>query len=489
MREGQAGPGAIKAPSFRLGLVHGIGAVAYGIKDSGLKFFLLLFYAQVVGLDSRLVSLAILIAILFDAISDPIVGYWSDNFRSRWGRRHPFMVFAALPLAISFYMLWVPPDLSDQALFWYLMVLAIIVRTFITFYETPSAALTAELSVDYDQRSSLLSFRQFFGWTGGNAIVVITFALIFPAFVTDNHTNGQFNRDAYAAYGLLAASTIFFAIMISSIGTAPEIKRLPQGGAARAHGLGKIFREIFSTLSSRSFFALFFGALLGFTATGLAGALNFYFSTYFWAFTTLQIGMLTLGIFVSAALGAYLAPLATRLWGKRKSAVRIGLVAFIAFPAPVFLRLIGVLPSNDDPFIFWFVLITNTLDVALIICFQILLQSMVADLVEQAELKTQKRSEGLFFASMTFVKKCGEGCGIIIAGFVIAYAGLMPGARQADVSPDTLWLLGAIYVPVVLVFWLSMIALISRYRIDRAVHNNHLEQLNMAPVAAPNRMN
>ncbi len=103
---------------------------------------------------------------------------------------------------------------------------------------------------------------------------------------------------------------------------------------------------------------------------------------------------------------------------------------------------------------------------------------MVADLVEQAELKTQRRSEGLFFAAMTFVKKCGQGFGIIIAGFVIAYAGLIPGARQTDVSSDALWLLGAIYVPIVLSFWLSMIALISRYQIDRVAHNDHLKQLN-----------
>ncbi len=82
---------------MRTRLAFGFGGVAFGVKETGLKYFLLLFYSQVIGLDPRLVSLAILIALIADAFSDPIVGYWSDNFRSRWGRRHPFMYAAALP--------------------------------------------------------------------------------------------------------------------------------------------------------------------------------------------------------------------------------------------------------------------------------------------------------------------------------------------------------------------------------------------------------
>ena len=82
-------------------------------------------------MDSRLVSLAIFIALISDAISDPIVGYWSDNFRSKWGRRHPFMYAAAFPVAISYYFIWIPPEgWSDQQLFWYIVVLAVVIRTF-----------------------------------------------------------------------------------------------------------------------------------------------------------------------------------------------------------------------------------------------------------------------------------------------------------------------------------------------------------------------
>lgn len=469
---------ATNGPSLGTKLAYGFGSVAYGTKDAGLKYFLLLFYSQVVGLDPRLVSLAILVALVSDAISDPIVGYWSDNFRSKWGRRHPFMYTAAIPVALSYYFIWSPPaGWSDEALFWYLLILAIVIRTFITVYETPSTALAPELTSDYDQRSSILSFRYFFGWFGGNAMSVIAFAVIFPAFATAAITNGQFNPDAYEFYGLMGSCTILVAILVSSLGTHRYIPRLRKAPPKRDLTLGKVFREIYRTIAGRSFFALFFASLLAFTASGLAAGLAFYFATYFWGFTPGQIAALTFGVFLSAFLGGGLAPFVTRKLGKKRGALIIGFVAFMGAPLPIFLRLIDVLPPNGTPELFWFVLITQTIDVGLTICFQILAASMMADLVEQGEEATGVRSEGLFFAAATFMRKFGEGFGIVAAGFVLSIAGVAAGARQGELSEDTLWMLGAVYVPTILALYLTVIAIISFYDVDRAKHEDTLRRL------------
>ena len=91
-------------------LYYGFGAVAYGAKSNGFNYLLLFFYSQVIGLRADLVSLGILIALIFDAVSDPIVGYLSDNTRSRLGRRHPFMYAAGVPVAIAYFFLWSPPE-------------------------------------------------------------------------------------------------------------------------------------------------------------------------------------------------------------------------------------------------------------------------------------------------------------------------------------------------------------------------------------------
>lgn len=465
-------------PSFGTKLAYGFGSVAYGVKDAGLKYFLLLFYSQVVGLDSRLVSLAILVALIFDAISDPIVGYLSDNFRSKWGRRHPFMYAAALPVAISYYFIWSPPEgWSDTALFWYVVVLAIVIRTFITVYETPSSALAPELTSDYDERSSILSFRYFFGWVGGNAMAVIAFALIFPAFVTAAITNGQFNPDAYAFYGMLGSSIIFVAIMVSALGTHRYIPQLRKAPPKRQMTLKMIFKEIYQTIAGRSFFALFIASLLAFAASGLTAGLTFYFVTYFWEFSSAQIGAITFGVFLSAFMGGALAPVVTKKLGKKRGALIVGLVAFIGAPMPIFLRLIDVLPENGTSELFWLVLVTHTIDVGLIVCYQILAASMMADLVEQGEAATGQRSEGMFFAAATFMRKFGEGFGIVMAGFILSFAGVAAGARQGDLSESTLWSLGAIYVPTILTLFMTVIAIVSLYDIDRGKHEATLRDL------------
>lgn len=471
---------ATEAPPIGLltKIAYGFGAVAYGVKDNGFNYFLLIFYSQVIGVNPGLVSTAILVALVADAISDPIVGYWSDNARSRWGRRHPFMYAAAIPVSLSFYYLWNPPQgWSERALFWYILLLAVVIRTFITFYETPSSALAPEFTDDYDERSSILSFRYYFGWTGGNTMTVLMFFFLFPAFVTDTIADGQFNRDAYPVYGLIASLLIFAAIVISSLGTHHRIPYLRDPPPKRQLTLLGIFREIFETLVERSFIALFMAALFGAIATGLAAGLSFYFLTYMWGFDSIQRGWITFGTFISALIGFGIAPIVTRTIGKKKGAIIIGLVAFLGAPLPITLRLLGWLPENGTAALFWIVFVTGVIDVGLIICYQILWSSMVADLVEQAELRTKRRSEGIFYAASTFIRKSVQGLGLKVAALVLIMSQFPRGADPSQVSEDAVWWLGALYVPTIITIWMLMIGCISFYKVDRKTHEENVRQL------------
>jgi Na+/melibiose symporter-like transporter len=458
-------------------LAYGFGAVAYGVKDGGFAYFLLLFYSQVIGVDAGAVGLAITLALILDAISDPIVGYWSDNLHSKWGRRHPFLYASAIPVAATYYLLWNPPvGWSNEALFWYLLSLAVLIRTFITFNETPSSALTPELTADYDERATLISWRLFFGWTGGNAMSVMMFLAIFPAFATATAT-GQFNRDAYALYGVIAAVLIGVSILASAIGTHSRIPYLKAPPPKRRMTLGLMFKEVFETLSNRSFIALFVANVFGAIGAGMSAALSFYIATYFWKFTPLQIGGLTLGVFLSAIIGSVMAPIVTRTLGKKKAAMIIGMIAFLGAPLPILLKLMGLLEAGTPTFVYLFVLVAGIIDVGLIICFQILAAAMMADLVEQSELKTGRRSEGTFVAAATFIRKMVSGLGVLAATAVLALAGLQAGAKPEDVSSDTVWRLGAFYVPIILALWMAMMAAIAFYRLDREEHEENLRKL------------
>ena len=272
-----------KAPVW-LKLAHGSGAAAFGIKNGGFDYFLLLFYGTVIGLEPGLVGLAILIALVVDAISDPLVGYWSDNFRSRWGRRHPFMYAAALPVALSYFLLWNPPDWGQTGLFVYLTVLAVLIRTFITFYETPSSALIPELTTDYADRTSLQAYRLLFGWSAGTGMSVVMFGVLLTGPL------GMRDPDAYATYGIIASVLIFATIMMSALGTHSRIPYLHQPvETGERYSVGRIFREMLQTLSEKSFIALFLATMLFAIASGLSAALAFLMLNYFWGFSEFQI--------------------------------------------------------------------------------------------------------------------------------------------------------------------------------------------------------
>ncbi len=469
---------AAERPSLATRLAFGVGAGAYGIKDGGFGYFLLIFYSQVIGLDARLVGLAITVALVADAVIDLVIGYWSDHTASRWGRRHPFMLASAVPVAATYFLLWNPPaGWSQGALFWYLLVLAVLIRCFIAFYEVPSTALGPELAKSYDERSALFGWRLFFAWVIGSIMSVANFTLIFPAFATPAIPNGQFNRDAYELYGMIASALIFVAILVSVIGTRHSIPHLRAAMPRPEGGLPAIFRQVFATIAHRDFAALFVAAIFGAIATGISASLSFYFSAYFWGFSSQQIGLITMSVFASAAIGAGLAPMVTRRLGKQRGATVIGVLAGLALPLPIIARLFGLLPANGDPAIFWIVFTVTMIDVGLIICFQVLTASMLADLVEQAEVRTGRRSEGIFFAANTFIRKAVQGLGVMAASLVLTLAEFPKGATPDQVGPDSLFRLGATYVPAIWLVWACMILAVSRYRLSRADHEANLAKL------------
>ncbi|GHB26336.1 sugar transporter [Pseudovibrio japonicus] len=470
---------ASKHVSLGLKLIHGIGAAPFGIKNSGFSYFLLLFYSQVIGLDPALVGLAITISLVFDAISDPLIGYWSDNLKSRWGRRHPFMYASLLPLPISYYLLWSPPqDWSQIQLFWYATILAILVRTAITLYETPSTALTPELSTNYEERSSIIGLRHLCGWFGAYSMTAISFLLLFPAFVTPQISDGRFNPKAYEIYGLVAAIVMFVCMSLATLGTQGKVPDLDRSRSHRNPlSMRKVFSDLRETLVDRSFVSLFMCALLGAIATGLAAALTFYFMTYFWEFSSKQLAAYVLGGFVSACIGFLLAPRVTKLIGKKRGAMLVGLVAFIGYPMPILLRVAGALPNNNSPYIFWVVWISAIVDIGLQVCFQILIASMMADLVEHCELKTGRRSEGVFASSITFIKKCVQGVGTMAGSFILVLVSFPKTARPGEVPQETLMTMGLYYsFGLICITMLSLVAL-SFYRIDRATHEQNLQKL------------
>jgi len=457
-------------------LAYGFGAVAFGVKNNGFDYFLLLFYSQVMGVDAPLVGLALLIALLFDAFSDPVVGYLSDNTHSRWGRRHPWMYVSALPVAICYLLLWIPPSgLTGNELFPYILLLAILIRVCITLFEVPSSALSAELTQDYDERTSLFSYRYFFGWIGGTLMATVALAVFLAP--TEEIPNGLLNKQGYGVYGISASILILISILVTALGTHRQIAHFKPPPPKRAMSLKRIFVEIYETLGDRSFLALFLTALFGAVAAGLSAGLTFYMSGYFWEFSTDQISVLSFSIIISAFLALFISPIISKRVGKKRGAIIVGVSAFTIAPMPVVLRLLDLMPENGDPMVFPIVWLAFIAEITFVITLSILTSSMMADLVEDSEIRTARRSEGVLFAAVTFARKAVQGFGVLAASAVLALVQFPKGVAPGQVPEETVFKLGLYYAPILFVIWMLAIACLKLYRIDRGMHEENLRKL------------
>jgi GPH family glycoside/pentoside/hexuronide:cation symporter len=454
---------------------YGFGSVAFGVKDNGFSYLLLFFYNSVIGLPATMVSVALLIALVFDACIDPMIGQISDNLRTRWGRRHPFMYAAAVPVALSYLALWNPPHWGQQGVFAYLVVIAIVIRTFVSFYEVPSSALAAEFSSGYDERSVLLSYRYFFGWVGGLALNWIGNRFLFVPDKT--HAYGQLNPIGYVHYGMVAAGVMFFAIVVSAAGTHRRIPTLMPPPPRRRLGLAQVLREMFETLSNRSFVFLLASSIFLAMAAGLAASLNYYFNTFFWQFSAKQVSYFTLGVFLSAGAALVVAPRLSKRFGKRPTAMTLYALALTVGLGPVLLRLAGVMPPNHSTALFVIIMCTSVIGTTFGIVASTMGSSMIADVVEVAELKTGRRSEGLLFAASAFIGKAVSGFGILGAGILIDSVHLKAGANPATVPPEVIRQFALTYAPTIIGLYLFAIALMLGYRITRQSHEETLATL------------
>lgn len=470
---------AINPTARRLSLptrvFYGFGSVAFGVKDNGFSYFLAFFYAQVMGLPAAEVGLVIMAALILDAFIDPVIGQLSDNTRSRWGRRHPWMYAAAIPVAVSYMFLWRPPEgWSDGALLAFLFGIAVLIRSFISCYEIPSAALAAELTTEYDERTRLLSWRYLFGWAGGLAMYGLALAVFLKP--TAEYAVGQLNPAGYANYGLFAGGLMLFAILVTSIGTHRQIPNLRAPPSERVT-LGRLARELVGTLRNRNFLAILASAFFLYAGIGLGFAINLYFSTYFWEFNATEIALFSFSSLAAAVLAFLSASGLAKRFGKKPTAIAL-LPAGLAFAiGPVALRLIGAFPTNESPLIFATIFVTNMFSVGLGIVASILFSSMIADVVEDEELKTGRRQEGVFFAAIAFAAKATTGLGIFASGLIISFVGFPAGARPGDVPDDVIRSLGLTYIPVQIVLYGTAVVLLLAYGITRASHAETLRRL------------
>ncbi len=459
-------------------ILYGVGSIAFGVHVTILSSALMLYYNQVVGLPAAWVGAAIMVTLIFDAICDPLIGEWSDHTRSRWGRRHPFMYASAVPAAVAFYFLFDPPSgWSQSHLLIYMAAMLVTVRVLLSLYEIPSSALGPELTLDYDQRTSLMSSRFFFGTLGGAGMSVLSLQVFLRKDAT--HPLGLLSPGGYRETALVASIMIFLSIMISCVGTHRFIASLVHTPRVQGTWREKL-REVSGTLTNRSFLALTISGVIGAVAAGLRQGLDFYLSAYFWELTPAQMSYLAAAALVAAFAGVGLAPAISKRLGKKPAMIGVFFASLFASTVPIVMRLLGLLPHNGTGALFAIVFVFTFISATLGLSGFIIVTSMMADVVEDAAVSTGQRSEGLLFAANGLISKCVTGVGTFFSGLILGWVSFPQHATPGQVDPAILYHLGMVFVPIVTAFSAISIAVLMFYDIDRSTHQRNIEHLESA---------
>jgi glycoside/pentoside/hexuronide:cation symporter, GPH family len=449
-------------------LLYSAGAIAYGVKDNGFTTFLMIYYNQVLGLSAFYTGLAILIALMFDALSDPFVGHVSDRWKSKLGRRHPFMYAAILPIALSYYFLWhVPSDMAGFSLFIYLTVVAVMVRLFITFFEVPNSAMVAEISKGYDERTSLMSLRVTVGWLGGVAIAIVAYVIYLVP--TGKYAKGILNLEGYEAFSIVAIVVMVVAMLISALGTHRLIAGLPQPNP-RDNGKLSFVASLKGMFHNPSFNSLFIASLFSMMAFGIIITLQIYYATFFFGLTTKEISLFPLIMVLAALLSLALTPVLSRGYEKKSVLKFLAITSLIIANLTIVARLAGVLPENGTELLLPILLVHILVSTAVLVALQSVLGSMTADLVEDTERVTGHRVEGLYFAAISFSKKVVSGMGIFASGVFLSSAGEDGQVMTSEIMTQVSYL----YIPFVCLLYLFTYIYAGRYQLSRQDHEDNL---------------
>ena len=442
--------------------------LAYGAGDLGpamtanLQVFLFLpFLTDVAGMSPGLAGQVLMIGKVWDAINDPVVGVLSDRTESRWGRRHPWMIFGAIPFGLFFFLSWVVPPFGEWGKFWFYVIVAIAFNIGYTMVNLPYTALTAELTPDYNERTTLNSYR--FTFSIGGSIFSLILGLVLSFLIRDP-------QQQYLVLALLGTFLSVLPIYLCVWGTRKPVDRIERQRRLEPSQSIPIIDQIRIAFTNRAFLfvmGIYLGSWLAVQIT--ATVLKYYVVSlmglsdimfYFTAIAVQGTAILTLSLwtYVSHRVG-------------KKTVYYMGTGFWLIAELGLF-----ILQPGQIGLMFLFAIIAGFgVSVAYLVPW-----SMLPDVVDLDELNTGQRREGVFYSFMLLLQKIGLALGLALTGQILEWSGYQSAiaGQPVLVQPDSA--LSAIrfcitLLPTICVLVGGLLAYL--YPITREVHQEILLKL------------
>jgi Na+/melibiose symporter-like transporter len=450
-------------------LGFGVGQLAEGITLAVFNTFVLFYFNQILGVSGTLTGIALGVALFCDAITDPLAGSISDRLQTRWGRRHPLMIGAALPMGLSIIALFNPPaDMSQYFYFGWLVTFAVLARLSLTLYHIPHLALGAEMAQDYLDRTRVYSYSQLFGTLGTWGFGFLMLTLVFPTTAEVSH--GMLNADGYRTLSIVAATGIAFSIGLCVWGTAKEIPHLPDAHfkvAERLHPR-RLYRELATAFTNHSYRMLVAGLFCAIILLGVEAVFMVYMYIHFWGMETEQMRWIGPTALAALPFSVLAAPLLTRYMDKRKVLIMLSTMIIVSNNIMICLRLFtDWLPENGTPellaLLLTFVFTAGLCSPAVMVT----VNAMFADVSDEQELLTGERQEGIIFSARSFAFKAGVSFASILGDMALDFIQFPRGAEAGEVPADTIFRLGLVAGPITSVIGLLILTFYLSYRLDR----------------------
>lgn len=400
--------------SKREKFLYAIGNLGYSTISSTLSNFIMFFGTSVLGISGTLVGLAVSIGVLWDALSDPIVGYYSDNLKSSIGKRHPFMIVGILGLCAINLAIWlVPPSASEIVKFLWILISLLAIQTFATFFATPHLALGLEMTTDPNEQTSIQCLRTIFQLIG----MILPTVFMFIFMPSSSSSQGQLLTQGYVNTAYASSILCLVFGLVTFFGTLKRQVCCPKEKSQKKPPFSSIFLDFFNVLKKKQYRTIIIAYSVSLLASSILTAAGMHMFTYSFHFSSQQISITLGALIVSAVVSQiYWSKRSVKL-GKKQTLIRglcIGIVGILGVWALLVLRnLISTtaLFAATLPLIF----ITG-FGTGVLYSFPI---SIFADIMAKDEEVQKNGKAGVYSGVMTLAFKASNSVALAIIGVAL----------------------------------------------------------------------
>jgi len=448
---------------FKTKLAYGAGDLGPAITGNIAVFYLMVFFTNVAGIPAGLAGSILMIGKIWDGINDPIVGMLTDKTQSRrWGRRLPWLLYGAIPFGFFSFLQWIVPQFSADkniniwGLFWYYVIIGIISQAFFTVVNLPYTAMTPELTQDYDERTSLNSFRFTFS-IGGSILSLILAKIIFSQIA-----------DRQQQYLVLAAVCTVIAVLslywcvygVRDRILAFEAKRISLPQEAEI----PFFEQLKIVFSNKPFLFVISIYLFSWLGVQITASIIPYFVVNCMRLQEGDVPNVMIAVQGTALVMLFVWSYLSKKIGK-KLVYFLGMSSWIIAAAGLFF-----LQPNQVGLMYVMAVMAGVgVSTAYLIPW-----SMIPDVIELDELQTGQRREGIFYGFMVLLQKFGLAFGLFLVGNTLQAYGFKEaviGQTSLPIQPESALLAIRIAVgPIPTVCLIAGLVLIYFYPITREMH-------------------